>query len=112
VQIHLRCPCCPCHFSAPADAPVAAILERMTEEAPWFTLAEGKTFEDMVFAALGESGGILCPRCRKEALVGGESLGQYSDDDLLNKPLRVLIPPQHKRRAAKQRKPNDSPEPG
>ncbi len=48
----------------------------MTEDAPWFALAEGETFEEMVFAALAARGMILCPDCRCEVLVGGKSLLQ------------------------------------
>jgi hypothetical protein len=45
----------------------------MTEEAPWFALAEGETFQDMVQAALASRGKILCPECREEVLVGGKA---------------------------------------
>ena len=76
--IHLYCPRCPCHFSAEADAPAAEVLDRMTQEAPWFALAEGDTFQDMVFAALDARGRILCPECRREVLVGGASVGRYA----------------------------------
>jgi hypothetical protein len=71
VYISLRCRRCPCQFSAPADAPAPAILERMNEDAPWFALAEGETFAAMVRAALERRGKILCPDCRGEVLIGG-----------------------------------------
>jgi hypothetical protein len=96
VEIHLRCPRCPCHFSAPADTPIHEVLERMTEDGPWFTLAEGKTFEEMVFSALGKRGRILCPECRGEVLVGGESLGRAPDAGRPDRP----------RPASKGREPN------
>jgi len=92
VQIHLRCPRCPCRFSADADTPVSEILERMTEDAPWFTLPEGERFEDMVFAALGKPRRILCPQCRKAVLVGGESLARFTDAELRGKRPRTQIP--------------------
>jgi hypothetical protein len=76
VEIQLRCPRCPCAFSAPGDTPAAQVLERMTDEAPWFALAEGETFADMVFAALASRGKILCPECRGEVLVGCDSPGR------------------------------------
>jgi hypothetical protein len=79
LQIHLHCPRCACHFSAAADTPAAEVLDRMNDDAPWFALAEGDTFEDMVFAALASRGRILCPECRGEILVGGESLGRMTD---------------------------------
>ncbi len=70
--IHLRCPSCPCHFSAPARMAAAEVLERMAEDAPWFALAEGETFADMLHAALARRGKLLCPGCRGEVLVDGE----------------------------------------
>ncbi len=82
MHIHLRCPRCPCCFSAPADLPAAEVLARMTDDAPWFALAEGETFEEMVFAALDRRGKVLCPDCRSEVLVGGDSLGRLSDAEL------------------------------
>ena len=92
MQIHLRCPRCPCRFSADADTPVSRILEQMTEDAPWFTLAEGESFEDMVFVALGKRRSILCPQCRGTVLVGGESLDEFSDADLLQKRQHTWVP--------------------
>ena len=80
MQIHLYCPDCLCQFSAPADTPASEILDRMTDDAPWFALAEGETFEDMVFAALGRRGKILCPECRSDVLVSGKSLGRIADE--------------------------------
>ncbi len=74
MEIHLCCPRCPCHFSSAPDASADEVLDRMNGDAPWFALAEGETFEDMVFAALGMRGRILCPDCRTEVLVGGDSL--------------------------------------
>jgi hypothetical protein len=74
MEIHLCCPRCPCRFSSVPDAPAAEVLDRMNGDAPWFALAEGETFEDMVFTALEKRGRILCPDCRTEVLVGGKSL--------------------------------------
>jgi hypothetical protein len=73
VEIHLHCPRCGSHFSAPADAPASVVLDRMTDEAPWFALAEGETFRDMVCAALAARGKILCPDCRGKVLVGEQA---------------------------------------
>jgi hypothetical protein len=78
MQIHLYCPRCLCHFTAPADTPAAEVLGQMNDDAPWFALAEGKTFEEMVFTALSARGRILCPECRREVLVGGESLARFA----------------------------------
>jgi hypothetical protein len=74
MEIHLCCPRCPCRFSSVPEASAAEVLDRMNGDAPWFALAEGETFEDMVFAAIEARGRILCPDCRTEVLVGGESL--------------------------------------
>ena len=63
MDIHLCCPRCPCRFSSAPDASADEVLDRMNGDAPWFALAEGETFEDMVFAALETRGRILCPDC-------------------------------------------------
>jgi hypothetical protein len=72
MQIELRCPCCPCRFRAPSFAPAAEVLDRMTEEGPWFALAEGDTFQDMLEAALRARGRIRCPECGTAVAVGDE----------------------------------------
>jgi hypothetical protein len=64
MEIELRCPGCGCHFSAPADTPAGCIMDRMLDEGPWYALADGETFEDMVGTALSDRGRILCPECR------------------------------------------------
>jgi hypothetical protein len=76
MQIELRCPSCACHFSSAPETPYATILDRMTEEGPWFGLAEGETFEDMIFAALTSRGAIRCPDCADVVSVREESLAQ------------------------------------
>ena len=77
MQIELRCPSCPCHFSACPDTPAAEILDQMTEDGPWFALGEGETFEDMIIAALLHRGRIGCPECHAPVAIGEASLGQY-----------------------------------
>ncbi len=76
MDIHLCCPRCPCRFSSAPDASAEEVMDRMNGDAPWFALAEGETFEDMVFAALEARGRILCPDTvsHLEVLAGGESL--------------------------------------
>jgi hypothetical protein len=74
MQVELRCPSCACHFSAPPETPYAVILDRMIDEGPWFGLAEGETFEDMIFAALTSRGAIRCPDCSRAVAVSEESL--------------------------------------
>ncbi len=70
MQLYLHCPNCSCRLSAPADLPTEDVVTLMTADAPWFALADGETFEDMVFTALQNRGRILCPNCREEVLVG------------------------------------------
>jgi len=48
----------------------------MTDEGPWFGLAEGETFEDMIFAALTSRGAIRCPECAGTVAVSEESLAE------------------------------------
>jgi hypothetical protein len=56
------------------------VLDRMTDEAPWFALAEGETFLDMVVAALAARGKILCPQCRSAVHYGGAETGPQGID--------------------------------
>jgi hypothetical protein len=72
MQIELRCPVCACRLTAPPDAPYDEVLDRMTDDGPWFALAEGDTFEDMVFAALASRGVIHCPDCRGAVAVSAD----------------------------------------
>jgi hypothetical protein len=75
MKIELRCPACACHFSAPPQTARDEVLERMTEDGPWFALADGDTFEDMVCAALAARGRIRCPECRAGVGVTGTRIG-------------------------------------
>ena len=63
MRIKLQCPCCECHFRAEPEAPAAEVLDRMTEEGPWFALGDGENFEEMIVAALLQRGQIGCPEC-------------------------------------------------
>src|SRR4051812_13257653 len=78
MQVELFCPHCHCRFAASPDAPAAEVLDRMTEEGPWYALGDGQTFEDMIFHALTERGAILCPDCAEPVSVSEESLGQLT----------------------------------
>ncbi len=79
MQIELRCPSCACHFSASPDAPYGEVLDRMIDEGPWFGLAEGKTFEDMIFAALTTRGAIRCPDCTDAVIVSERSFARAAE---------------------------------
>jgi hypothetical protein len=83
MQINLRCPRCPCCFSASPDTPADEIIERMIDEGPWYALAEGSTFEDMIFAALLTRGRIGCPDCGKSVAIVEESLAPSSREEHL-----------------------------
>jgi hypothetical protein len=78
MQIELVCTGCGCRFVSPPDAPTAEVLDRMTEEGPWFGLGDGETFEDMIFTALAERGTISCPDCGEGVSVCEESLGRLA----------------------------------
>jgi hypothetical protein len=54
----------------------------MIDEGPWFALADGKTFEDMIFAALMRRGKIRCPECGKPVAIQEESLGRLTHAQL------------------------------
>jgi hypothetical protein len=78
MQVELCCPECCCRFAAPPDTSADEIIERMTDEGPWYALGDGATFEDMIFAALTSRGAILCPECNRPVAVSEESLGRLA----------------------------------
>jgi hypothetical protein len=80
MQVELYCQPCDNRFVAPPETPALDVLERMIDDGPWFALAEGETFEDMIFAALTSRGAICCPDCCRPVSISEESLGQVSMD--------------------------------
>lgn len=78
MDLELECPRCGCCFAAAPDMPAHEVLDRMTEDGPWFGLGDGATFEDMVFNAVTARGEILCPDCGGPASVREESLGRLT----------------------------------
>ena len=78
MYIELRCPRCPCRFSAAAATPASEVLDQMTEDGPWFDLASGETFQEMLVAALRARGRIRCPECGTAVAVGGKLPGRFS----------------------------------
>jgi len=78
MKIELYCRDCCSQFSAAADAPADNILDRMIDEGPWYALAQGETFEEMVQAALTDRGKILCPECGKALSIRGSGLYRYT----------------------------------
>jgi hypothetical protein len=69
MKIELYCPNGCSQFSAPADTPADDVLDRMIDAGPWYALASGETFDEMVRTALCERGRILCPDCGKTLFV-------------------------------------------
>jgi hypothetical protein len=63
MKIELVCRVCQAHFTASPETPEEDVIQRMTEEGPWFALAGGACFRDMIHTALGRRGGIACPEC-------------------------------------------------
>ncbi|HZU38879.1 MAG TPA: hypothetical protein VFA18_23330 [Gemmataceae bacterium] len=82
MQIELSCPLCHCRLAADPESPAAEVIDRMTEEGPWFALGDGETFEDMIFAALMERGVIGCPECGEPVAINEQSLGRLAQDIL------------------------------
>ena len=80
MQIELFCQVCCTRFVAPPETPAVEVLDRMIDDGPWFALAEGDTFEDMIFAALTSRGAIRCPECCRPVSVSEESLGRMAMD--------------------------------
>jgi hypothetical protein len=63
MKIELYCRACHARFTAPPETPEEDVIQRMTEEGPWFALAAGDCFRDMIHTALRRRGGIACPEC-------------------------------------------------
>jgi hypothetical protein len=78
--IELGCPSCGCSFKAPPDTPYGKVLDQMIDEGPWIGLAEGDTFEDMIFAALTTRGVIRCPDCSEPITISEESLAGCTEE--------------------------------
>jgi hypothetical protein len=79
VEIELFCPACLSRFAASPDTPADEIIDRMREEGPWYALANGASFEDMIFSALLYRGAIRCPDCSKPVLIREKTLGRLID---------------------------------
>ncbi len=76
--VELSCLSCPCQFRAAPETPTDEVLRRMADEGPWFGLAPGRTFEDMIFTALARRGRILCPDCGEPVAVQESSFGDLA----------------------------------
>jgi hypothetical protein len=80
MKIELYCPRCACRLVAAPDTPWFDLVGQMTEEGPWFALANGETFEEMVWGAILTRGFILCPECEGPVSVREQSLGRLIDN--------------------------------
>jgi len=78
MQVELFCPNCSCRFAAEPETPAAEILDRMTDDGPWYALGDGQTFEDMIFSTLFACGVIRCAECGEPVSVAEESLGRMT----------------------------------
>ena len=63
MEIELVCRKCRACFTAPPETPEDDIVQRMTDDGPWYALAAGACFRDMIHTALRRRGGIACPEC-------------------------------------------------
>jgi hypothetical protein len=78
MKIELRCPCCDCRLSAPPEASVGEVFDRMLDQGPHFMLGDGATFEDMIFTSLLEDDQINCPDCGEPVIVSEESISHLA----------------------------------
>jgi hypothetical protein len=63
MEIELFCRNCHACFTAPPESPQDDIIQRMTDEGPWYALGAGDCFRDMIHTALERRGRIACPEC-------------------------------------------------
>jgi hypothetical protein len=96
MEIELHCPGCPCRFAAAPTRPYGEVLDQMMDEGPWYALAEGETFEDMIFSALLTRGAIHCPECGKPIHVREQSIGRLTDQLAAEHRDRPVRPPQRR----------------
>jgi hypothetical protein len=82
MSIELACLNCACRLRAAPETPHEEIVQLMTEDGPWFALAPGDIFEDMVFAALTRRGRILCPDCGEPVSVHDSSFSELVGEPL------------------------------
>jgi hypothetical protein len=76
MEIELSCRACECRFSAPAQTSAEEVLDRMTEEGPWYALGTGACFRDMVRTALSRRGRLDCPECGRRVVISTRRLAE------------------------------------
>lgn len=79
MEIELKCPRCACRLAAAPEMPFEEVMARMATEGPWVALANGATFEDMIFAVLLRRGSIRCPECQDSLQVSEASLARLTE---------------------------------
>ena len=90
MKLELHCPRCACHLAAAPDTPWSDLVAQMADEGPWFALANGETFEEMVWNALLSRGSIRCPQCQEPVSVREQSLGPLIDRLYLEDSQRII----------------------
>ena len=78
MQVELSCPCCRSDFLVPEETPAQSALAQVASQGPWFSMGDGETLEDMLFAALTRDGAIRCPDCDTSVEVSEEGLGRLT----------------------------------
>jgi hypothetical protein len=78
MQIELSCSSCACRLSAPPEASIEEVFDRMLDAGPHFLLGDGATFEDMIFNTLLEEDEIVCPDCGEQITVSEESISRMA----------------------------------
>lgn len=63
MEIELVCRNCYARFAASPETPEEDVIQRMTDEGPWYALAAGHCFRDMIHTTLRRRGRIVCPEC-------------------------------------------------
>jgi hypothetical protein len=65
-------------MSAPPEASIEEVFDRMLDAGPHFLLGDGATFEDMIFNTLLEEDEIVCPDCGEQITVSEESISRMA----------------------------------
>lgn len=78
MHVELRCSRCPCRFDALSELLTGRALDQLHEEGPWYSLGDGETLEDHIYATLTPPGKDRCPECGEALSVPEESLGRLA----------------------------------
>jgi len=78
MHVELRCSHCPGQCDPLSERLTSQVLDQLREEGPWFSLGDGETLEDHIYATLTPPGKDRCPECGESLSVTEESLGQLA----------------------------------